>query len=76
MITRNMTQEQIRLNGLEALAHALGTVGMVRFLQQFETGQGDYSSERHTWLKDLNVKTLAEEARQQRLQSDPGSIEK
>jgi hypothetical protein len=23
---------------------------MIRFLQQFETGHGDYSSERHRWV--------------------------
>jgi len=37
MSTRTMTLEQIRLAGLEALARELGPVGMVRFLQQFET---------------------------------------
>jgi len=41
-----MTLEQIRLTGLEALARDLGPVGMVRLLQQFETGWGDYSVER------------------------------
>jgi hypothetical protein len=32
-----MTGEQIRLAGLEALLRELGPVGMIRFLQQFET---------------------------------------
>ncbi len=50
MNTRTMTPEQIRLAGLKVLARELGPVGMVRFLQQFETGQGDYSKERHEWL--------------------------
>ena len=61
-----MTLEQIRLAGLEALIRELGPVGMVRFLQQFETGKGDYSVERHRWLDQTDVQTLAEEIRQRR----------
>ena len=47
-----MTLEEIRRQGVEALARDLGPVGMVRFLQQYETGTGDYSTERHQWLPD------------------------
>ena len=60
MNSRTMTLEQIRQSGLEALMRQLGPVGMVRFLQQFERGQGDYSVERHTWLDQTDVRTLAE----------------
>ena len=42
-----LTLEQIRVQGLQALATELGPVGLVRFLQQTETGSGDYSRERH-----------------------------
>ena len=66
MNTRKMTLEQIRQAGLEALARELGPVGMVRFLQQFETGRGDYSKERHNWLDKENVQTLAEKIHQNR----------
>lgn len=66
MNTRKMTLEQIRQAGLEALARELGPVGMVRFLQQFETGRGDYSKERHNWLDKENVQTLAEKIHQKR----------
>jgi hypothetical protein len=44
-----LTLEQIRKKGLAALRRELGKAGMIRFLQQFETGTGDYSRERHTW---------------------------
>ena len=37
----------IRKGGLEALAKALGPIGMVRFLQQYEGGIGDYTKERN-----------------------------
>lgn len=66
MDIRKMTLEQIRQAGLEALVRELGPAGAVRFLQQFETGHGDYSTERHTWLGKQDVRTLAEKIRQQR----------
>jgi hypothetical protein len=40
MNTQAMSLEQIRIAGMEALARELGVVGMIRFLQQFETGYG------------------------------------
>ena len=61
-----MTLEEVRLIGLKALARDLGSVGMVRFLQQFETGQGDYTAERHTWLGKRTVRELVEEIERQR----------
>jgi hypothetical protein len=58
-----MTLEQIHTKGLEALSRDLGPVGLVRFLQQFEMGHGDYTSERHLWLGERTVEDLAEEIR-------------
>lgn len=52
MNTAQMSLEEIRQRGVDALARELGPVGMIRFLQQFETGKGDYSTERHQWLPD------------------------
>jgi len=46
---------EIRRRGIEALAKALGPVGLVRFLQQFELGSGDYTRDREEWLKGLTV---------------------
>jgi hypothetical protein len=51
-----MTLDQIRTAGMRALARELGWVGMVRFLQQFDTGDGDYSAERHEWLDDVDAR--------------------
>ncbi|MEW6521902.1 MAG: hypothetical protein AB1461_21130 [Thermodesulfobacteriota bacterium] len=61
-----MTAEQIRHIGLQALGRDLGPDGMIRFLQQFETGWGDYTEERHQWLQKTNVKDLADKIVQQR----------
>jgi hypothetical protein len=61
-----MTLEQVRLTGLKALSRELGPVGFVRFLQQFETGYGDYTTERHRWLGEPSVQELAQEIEHQR----------
>jgi hypothetical protein len=65
-----MTLEQVRLTGLMALSRELGPVGLVRFLQQYETGHGDYTTERHNWLAESTVQTLAEEIRRGRQTAD------
>ena len=62
-----MSLAQVRASGLEALSKALGPVGLVRFLQQFETGSGDYTGERHQWLGEATVRDLAQELAQRRI---------
>ena len=69
MNAATMTLEEIRQHGIEALVRELGPVGMIRFLQQFETGKGDYSTERHQWLPD-DLSTIAEELKGVRLSED------
>lgn len=66
MTAPDMTLEQIRLTGLEALISKLGPVDTVRFLQQFETGHGDYSIDRHRWLDKMDVQTVVKQIRRQR----------
>jgi len=41
---------EIRKIGIEALAKALGPVEMVKFIQSFDLGRGDYTKERSQWL--------------------------
>jgi hypothetical protein len=53
-----LTQHEIYIQGLEALRERLGRAGMIRFLQQFETGQGDYAQERHEWVDRLTLDEL------------------
>ena len=38
---------EVRIAGMLALKKALGPVGTVRFLQQFNQGNGDYSKEKY-----------------------------
>lgn len=37
---------EIRTVGVQVLKEALGPVGVVRFIQQFDLGHGDYTKER------------------------------
>jgi len=60
---KEMTAEQIRHHGLEALKRELGVVGMVRFMQQFTNGKGDYSVERHQWLDQLTQEEIMDQIR-------------
>jgi len=60
-----MTLEQVRFTGLQALSRDLGPAGLVRFLQQFEMGSGDYTTERRGWLGDRTVRDFAEEIERQ-----------
>lgn len=56
-----MTLEEIRVKGLKALADELGPVGLVRFLQQTESGRGDYSRERHARIGRQSVASLVKQ---------------
>lgn len=66
MSTLTMSPAGIRKAGLEAVAKKLGPLGMVRFLQQFETGRGNYTKERDQWLKDMDIQEIMSELRAKR----------
>src|SRR5438094_809669 len=61
MNSNAVSEEQIRREGLRALREALGPVGMVRFIQMFQKGSGDYTAERHQWLDGLTIDDIAAE---------------
>jgi hypothetical protein len=66
MIPSMMPLEEIRRAGLEALLRELGPEGMVRFLQQFQPGSGDYTAERAELLGTPTVAELGEALRKLR----------
>lgn len=66
MKRRRISPVEIRNRGLEALAKALGPVGMVRFLQQFDTGSGNYTQDRDQWLEKVTVQQAIEEIKRSR----------
>lgn len=45
-LSARLSQDEIHETGLEVLSSELGPVGMVRFIQQFDKGSGDYTAER------------------------------
>ena len=53
--------EQVRILGIQALSERLGPVGYVRFLQQFDTGYGDYTRDRCLWLDRRSAREIGEE---------------
>ena len=73
METHNMNPAQTRQQGLDALVKALGPVGMVRFLHQFDTGSGDYTRERQHWAANLTLEDILGEIRQKRVSKPAAS---
>ena len=51
----------IRRRGIEALTEKLGSVGMVEFIRQFDSGYGDYTRERREWLDDSDVQSIGKQ---------------
>ncbi len=76
MNAQMMTPQQIRVAGLAALSRELGLVGMIRFMQQFELGQGDYSKDRHEWLDKYTVDDIAKMVREKKGTYKPGKKKK
>ena len=69
---RTTTPAQIRERGIEALAKALGPVGMARFLRQFDIGSGNYTQDREEWLRGLTVHDVVEEIKSQQKKQSNG----
>lgn len=60
------TDHQIKLLGIKAIKKELGVMGFIRFIHQFEGGEGNYTEDRKTWQAKYTVKTLAEEIQKRR----------
>jgi hypothetical protein len=58
---QELTDEQFEEHALSILGRELGVGGLARFLRVYRCGSGDYTAERHTWLKDMTVKDLERE---------------
>ena len=67
----NATLAELRRAGIDALAKALGPVGMARFLQQFDPGQGDYTAERGPILGNPSVDEVMDEIERRRTGPQP-----
>jgi hypothetical protein len=70
MSTEELTQEQVRLIGLEVLGRELGATGLIRFLQLYEQGSGNYTQMRADLLRDQTVAQITERIVRRRKSSD------
>ena len=57
----NMKIDEIREIGLDALRKSLGPDGMIRFLQQFYSGSGNYTKDRNKWLNSADINSIYNE---------------
>ncbi|MCQ3935590.1 MAG: hypothetical protein DPW18_00950 [Chloroflexi bacterium] len=53
-----LTLNEIRTIGFEVLLRELGPVGAIRFIQQYETGRGNYTRDRRKWLPKKSVREI------------------
>jgi len=56
--TLDLTPIEIQKAGWEALKKQLGLVGALRFLLQYERGEGDYTKLRKELFKDETVESI------------------
>jgi len=61
----NLTPVEIQKAGWEALNKQLGLVGALRFLLQYEKGEGDYTVLRRELFKDETVESLLDRMRKE-----------
>lgn len=66
---QSMSLKEVEEAGLAALARELGPVGLIRFLQLFETGTGNYTAERHKWLDEQSMEQILERIEERRQNS-------
>ena len=67
-----LTLDEVRQQGLDALRRRLGRAGMVRFLQEFSDGKGNYAAERHAWIDRMSLTDLRKVQRAGKSVKRPG----
>lgn len=61
MKTDTLSFYEIRTIGFEALLRELSPAGAIRFIQQYETGHGDYTRDRRKLLPKRSVREIGSE---------------
>ena len=69
MASTHLTLNEIRAIGFEALVRELGPAGTIRFIQQYETGRGDYRRDRRKWLPKKSVREIGRQIVKERKKS-------
>ena len=54
----DLRREKIRQEGLKVLKEKLGPVGIIKFIQMYSDGEGDYTEERKEKLASLKEEDL------------------
>jgi hypothetical protein len=62
---------KLKKQGYKALVESLGVAGMIRFLQQFDVGEGDYTRDRHHVTDHLTMADFQAYLNQQKEKNDP-----
>lgn len=57
-MSKPATINEIRKAGIEALLKELGPVKAIRFLQQYDTGKGDYTKERDKLIEEMTMESF------------------
>jgi hypothetical protein len=63
------TLNQIRIEGFSALQGRLGKADMIRFIQQFDQGKGNYAVTRRKWVDSTSltdIRNLAKKGQNRR----------
>lgn len=66
MSDHTLTLPEIRREGLQALLDRLGPASALRFLQQYDPGHGDYTSERRGWIDAATIESMVAGAKNRR----------
>ena len=66
MTTENLTLYEIRTLGFDALIRELGPAGAIRFIQQYESGYGNYTRNRKKLLPKKSIREIGREIIKQR----------
>lgn len=66
MTTESLTLYEIRTIGFEALLRELGPAGAIRFIQQYESGRGDYTRDRKKLLPKKSVRDIGRQIMKER----------
>jgi len=61
----DLTPVELQKAGWEALKKQLGLVGAMKFLLQYEKGEGDYTKLRRELFKDETVESLIDRMRKE-----------
>jgi len=66
MKAQTLVMKDVKLRGMKALTRELGAAGMAQFMQQFASGSGDYSRDRHAFIDKFTVNDVFDALKKKR----------